>query len=219
MKFGRKIGYAFFCVNFRTLWNELFFYLDTLKIFFSETSNPIYTKFGFEGSWVLTSKICVLRAHPLSKMAAMDSDWLRHFGLLLKNHSMDCHQTCQSVPLMVLQMFYYFLLWLEIQDDHQGVVTFGWDIFDFFSQEPCCMDCHQSCHKCSLMVPQISFITFCCDRKSIGNLRWPPWTNGPLDWRLEIQDGHHGLWLVETFSTSSQEPLLWLSPNLPKTFL
>ena len=32
---------------------------------------------------------------------------------------------------------------------------------------------------------------------------------------IEIQNCCHGLWLAETFSTSSQEPLLWGSLSLP----
>ena len=190
-----------FCVNFRTLWNELFFNLDTLKIFFSETSNPIYTKFGLEGPWVLMSKICVRRPRPLSKMAVMDSDWLRHFRLLLKNHCMGDHQTfhkcLSSGPEEVLLLFVAignpdWLRWLL-----PPWTLIGWDIFDFFSRTIAWTITKLSTNVCLVVLKKCCYFSL----------------------RSEIQDGCLGLWLAETFSTSSQEPLHGWSPNFPEMFV
>ena len=72
-----------------------------------------------------------------SKMAAMDSDWLRHFWLLLKNHCMYWHQTCHKCssngPAVVL------LLFVVIGNPRWPPWTLiGWDIFDFFSRTTAC---------------------------------------------------------------------------------
>ena len=171
------------------------FNLDTLKIFFSETSNPIYTKFGLEGPWVLMSKICVRRSRPLSKMAVMDSDWLRHFRLLLKKHCMDDHQTLQkclsSGPEEVL------LLFVAIGNPRWPPWSLiGWDIFDLFSRTSAWMITKLFKNVCLVVLKK------CCYFSS----------------RSEIQNGRLGLWLAETFSTCSQEPLHRRSPNFPKMF-
>ena len=133
-------------------------------------------------------------------MAAMDSDWLRHFWLLLKNHCMDCHQTCHKCssngPAEVL------LLFVAIGNPRWPPWTLiGWDIFVFFSRTTA-----WTITKLTTNVPLVVL------KKCWYFLLWS-----------EIQDGHHGLWLAETFSTSSQEPLhgrcTKLTTNVPLVVL
>ena len=194
------------------------------------------------------SKIYVRRSRPLSKMAAMDSDWLRHFRLLLKNHCMDDHQTfhkcLSSGPEEVL------LLFVAIGNPRWPHGLWLAETFSTSSQNHC-MDDHQTFHKCLSSGPEEVLLLFV----AIGNPRWPPWTligwdifdffSRTIAWtitklstnvclvvlkkccyfslRSEIQDGRLGLWLAETFSTSSQEPLhgrsLKLAINVPQMIL
>ena len=117
-------------------------------------------------------------------MAALDSDWLRHFRLLLRNHCMDDHQSFQkrlcSCPEEVL------LLLVAIRNPRWPPWTLiGWVIFDFFSRTIAWTITKLSTNVCLVVLKK------CC----YFSLQW------------EIQDGRHGLWLAETFSTSSKEPL------------
>ena len=104
---------------------------------FRKGYNSICNKFGLDGPWVLMNEICVWRCRPLSKMAARDSDWLRHFPLLLKNHCVDyrqiCHKSSSHGPALVL------LLFVVIGNPRWPPWTLiGWDIFDFFSRTIVC---------------------------------------------------------------------------------
>ena len=120
----------------------------------------------------------------------MDSDWLRHFRLLLKNHCMDDHQTfhkcLSSGPEEVL------LLFVAIGNPRWPPWTLiGWDIFDFFSRTIAWTITKLSTNVCLVVLKKCCYFSL----------------------RSEIQDGRLGLWLAETFSTSSQEPLHGRSPN------
>ena len=125
-------------------------------------------------------------------MATMDSDWLRHFPLLLKNHCINCHQICHKCssngPAIVL------LLFAEIQDCRHDSNL----LRHFWLLKNHCIYWHQTCHKCSSSGLEEVLLLFVAS---------------------EIQDCHHGLWLAETFSTFFQEPLHGQSTNLPQMFL
>ena len=118
-------------------------------------------------------------------MAARDSDWLRHFRLLLKNHCMDCHQTCHKCssngPADVL------LLFVVIGNPRWPPWTLiGWDIFDFFSRTTACTGTKVSTNGLLVVLKKCCYF-----------LLWS-----------EIQDGRHGLWLAETFFFS--KTIAWL---------
>ena len=170
----------------------------------------------------------------------MDSDWLRHFRLLLKNHCMDDHQTfhkcLSSGPEDVL------LLFVAIGNPRWPPWTLiGWDIFDFFSRPIAWTITKLSTNVCLVVLRKCCYFSLQAEIQD-GRL----WTliswdifdffSGTIAWtitklsrnvclvvlkkwfyfslRSEIQDGSHGLWLAETFSTSSKEPLHGQSPNL-----
>ena len=71
-------------------------------------------------------------ADPKSKMAAMSSDWLRHFELLLKygwRHEVQTWYKCSSWgPAQV-----YFLL-EPMEYKMAAIALIGWDILNFFSR-------------------------------------------------------------------------------------
>ena len=110
--------------------------------FSSETAEWNSTKLDRKQDLNVLYQVCVFRADRKNKMAALASDWLRHFRLLLWNHWMEFNET-----------------WQEAR-----------------SQRP---------------LPSVCF-----------------------SGRLEKQNGRPGLWLSETFSTSSLKPLNGIQRNL-----
>ena len=109
--------------------------------FFSETAERNSTKLDRKQDLNVLYQVCVFRADQKNKMAALASDWLRHFRLLLWNRWTEFNET-----------------WQEAR-----------------SQPP---------------LPSLCF-----------------------SGRSEKQDGHPGLWLAETFSTSSPTPLNRIQQN------
>ena len=110
--------------------------------FFSETAERNSKKLDRKQDLNILYQVCVFRADRKNKMAALASDWLRHFWLLLWNRWTEFNKT-----------------WEEAR-----------------SQRP---------------LPSLCF-----------------------SGRSEKQDGHPGLWLAETFSTSSLKPLKGIQRNL-----
>ena len=110
--------------------------------FSSETAERNSTKLDRKQDLNVLYQVCVFRADRKNKMAALASDWLRHFRLLLWNRWAEFNET-----------------WQEAR-----------------SQRP---------------LPSLCF-----------------------SGRSEKQDGRPGLWLAETFSTSSLKPLNGIQRNL-----
>ena len=111
-------------------------------VFSSETVERNSTKLDRKQGLNVLYQVCVFRVDRKNKMAALASDWLRHFRLLLWN------------------------CWTEFKETWQ----------EARSQRP---------------LPSLCF-----------------------SGRSEKQDGHHGLWLAETFSTSPLKPLNGIQGNL-----
>ena len=110
--------------------------------FSSETAEQNSTKLDRKQDLNVLYQVCVFQANRKKKMAALASDWLRHFRLLLWNRWPEFNET-----------------WQEAR-----------------SQRP---------------LPSLCF-----------------------SGRTEKQDGHPGLWLAETFSTSPLKPLTGIQRNL-----
>ena len=64
--------------------------------FFSETAERNSTKLYRKQDFNVLCKVCVFRADLINKMAALASDWLRHFWLLLWNRWTDFNETLQK---------------------------------------------------------------------------------------------------------------------------
>ena len=101
--------------------------------FFSETAKRNSTKLDRREDLNVRYQVCVFRAHRKNKMAALASDWLRHFRLLLWNRLMEFNEAWQEARSQRLLPSLCFsdrsvkkiwLLWPII----------GWDIFDFSSE-------------------------------------------------------------------------------------
>ena len=64
--------------------------------FSSETAEWNSTKLDRKQDLIALYQVCVFRADRKKKMAALASDWLRHFRLLLWNCWMEFNETCQE---------------------------------------------------------------------------------------------------------------------------
>ena len=62
-------------------------------VFFSETSERNSTKLDRKKDLKVLYEVCVFRAERINKMAALVSDWLRHFKLLLGNRRTEFNET------------------------------------------------------------------------------------------------------------------------------
>jgi len=84
--------------------------LFLLNDFFSKTSPGIYSKLGTNVPYGVTTNCCYYYVDPKSNMAAVASDWLTHFRLLLKNGCRNLLQTWQKYSLWGSnQLLYYYV--------------------------------------------------------------------------------------------------------------
>ena len=100
--------------------------------FSSETAEHNSTKLDRKQDLNVLYHVCVLRADRINKMAAMASDWLRHFRLLLWNRWTEFNETLQEArsqcPLPSL------CLGRIGKTRWPPWPLIGWDIFDFSSE-------------------------------------------------------------------------------------
>ena len=76
--------------------------------FFSETAEQNLTKLDRTEDLNVIYQVCVFRADRKNKMAALASDWLRHFGLLLLNRRTEFKETDRKQDLNVLYQICVF---------------------------------------------------------------------------------------------------------------
>ena len=146
--------------------------------FFSETAEQNSTKLDRKQHLNVPYQVCVFRADRKNKMAAMASDWLRHFRLLLCNRWREFNETWQEAtsqrPLPNLcfsgrsekQMAAMASDWLR---HFRLLLCNRWTEFNETWQEA-------------------------TSQRPLPSLCFSGWS--------EKQDGRPGLWLAETFSTS-----------------
>ena len=255
--------------------------------FFCETADRNSTKLDRKQDLNVLYQVCVFRADRKNKMAALASDWLRHFRLLLWNRWMEFNETWQEARSQCPLPSLCFSSRSEKQDgcsDLWLAETFltsslkpligiprnlteskttttstkfvffgpigktrwppwpliGWDIFDFFS-ETADRNSTKLDRKQDLNV-LYQVCVFRADRKNkiaalasdwlrhFRLLLWNRWSEFNESWqearsqcplpslcfsgRSEKQDGRPGLWLAETFSTSSLKPLIGIQRKL-----
>ena len=87
----------------------------------SETSERNSTKPDRKQDLNVLYKVCVFRADRENKMAALHSDWLRHFRLLLWNHWTEFNETLLEARSQCPLPSLCFSSWLEKQDGHPGL--------------------------------------------------------------------------------------------------
>ena len=101
--------------------------------FSSETAEQNSTKLDREQDLNALYQVCVYRADRKNKMAALASDWLRHFGLLLWNRWTEFNETWQEARSQrPLPSFVFFGPIGKTRWPPWPLI--GWDIFDFSSE-------------------------------------------------------------------------------------
>ena len=123
-------------------------------------------------------QVCVFRTDRKNKMAALASDWLRHFRLLLWNHWTEFNETWQEARSQRPLPSLCFLADRKTRRLPWHLI--GWDIFDFSSE---------TAERNSTKL----------DRKQDLNILYQVRVFGA---DRKKQDGRPGLWLAEIFSTS-----------------
>ena len=174
--------------------------------FFSETAERNSTKLYRKQDLNVLYQVCVSRADRKNKMAALASDWLRHFNLLLWNRWTKFNETWQEARSQRL------LPWL------------------CFSSRWINKNCRPGWSGVQKGGTLYSGARYVALWASCWLLLWNHWTefNETLQearskrllpslcyWsRLQEQDGRSGFWLAETFSTSSLKSLNGIQRNL-----
>ena len=208
--------------------------------FSSETTEQNSTKLDRKQDLNVLYQVCVFRADRKNKMAALASDWLRHFLLLLWNRWMEFNETWQEARSQrPLPSLCFSGRW-EKQDGRPGL----W-LAETFSTSPLkpLNEIQRNLTGSKISRPSTKFMSFW----PIGKTRWPPWpligrdildfseetaerNSTKLDRKQALnafsttfvffrpigkkQNGRPGLWLAETFSTSPLKPLKGIRRNL-----
>ena len=202
--------------------------------FSSETAERNSVKLVRKQDLNVLYRVCVFRADRKYKMAALASDWLRHFRLLLWNRWTELNETWQEARSERPLPSMCFSGRLEKQAGRPGL----W-LAETFSTSPLkpLSGIQRNLTGSKISTSSTKFVFF----RPIGKTRWPPWpligwhifyfssetaerNSTKLDkrplpslcfsGRLEKQDGRPGLWSAETFSTSPLKQLSGIQRNL-----
>ena len=206
--------------------------------FSSETAERNSTKLDRKQDLNVLYQVFVFRADRKNKMAALASDWLRHFRLLLWNLWTEFKETWQEARSQRPLPSLCFLGRSEKQDGRPGL----WlaETFIHFSSETFERNSTKLDRKQDLNV-LYQVCVFRADRKNkmaalasdwLRRFRLLLWMEFNETWqeprsqrllpslcfsgRSEKQDGRPGLWLAETFSTSLK-PLNRIQRNLTES--
>ena len=212
---------------------------ETFFNFSSKTAERNSTKLDRKQDLNVLYQVCVFRANRKNKMAAMVSDWLRHFRLLLWNGWTEFNETWQEARSQRPLPSLCFSGRSKKQDGRPGL----W-LAETFSTSPLKpLNRIQRNLTGSKILNVLYQVCVCCaDRKNkIGTLvsdwlrhfrllLWNRWTEFNETWqeaksqrplpslcfsgRSEKQDGRPGLWLAETFSTFPLKLLNGIQQNL-----
>ena len=158
--------------------------------FSSETAERNSTKLDRKQDINVLYQVCVFRADRKNKMAALASDWLSLFRLLLWNRWTEFNETWQEARSQPPLPSSCFSGRSGKQDGRPGL----W-LAETFSTSP---------------LKPLNRI----QRNLTGRKISTSSTKFVFSGRSEKQDGHPGLWLAATFSTSPLKPLNSIQRNL-----
>ena len=136
--------------------------------FSSETAERNSTKLDRKQDFDILYQVCVLRADRKNKMAALASDWLRHFRLLLWNGWTEFKETWQEARFQRSLPIVCFLGRSEKQDGRPGL----W-LAETFSTSPLkpLNGIQWNLTGSKISTSSTKFVFF----GPIGKTRWPPW--------------------------------------------
>ena len=136
--------------------------------FSSETAERNSTKLDRKQDLNVLYQVCVFRADRKNKMAALASDWLRHFRLLLWNCWTEFNKTWQEARSQRPLPSLCFSGWSEKQDGRPGL----W-LAETFSTSPLkpLNGIQRNLTGSKISTSSTKFVFF----GPIGKTRWPPW--------------------------------------------
>ena len=136
--------------------------------FSSETAERNSTKLDRKQDLNVLYQVCVFRANRKNKMAALASDWLRHFRLLLWNRLTEFNETWQEARSQRPLPSFCFLGGSEKQDGRPGL----W-LAETFSTSPLkpLNGMQRNLTGSKISTSSTKFVFF----GPIGKTRWPPW--------------------------------------------
>ena len=136
--------------------------------FFSETAKRNSTKLDRKQDFNVLYKVCVFWTDRKNKMAALPSDWLRHFRLLLWNRWTEFNETWQEARSQRPLQSLCFLDRSEKQDGRPAL----W-LAETFSSSPLKLlnGIQRNLTGSKISTSSTKFVFF----GPIGKTRWPPW--------------------------------------------
>ena len=136
--------------------------------FSSETDEWNSTKLSRKQDLNALYQVCVFRADRKNKMAALASDWLRHFRLLLRNGWTEFNETWQEARSQRPLPRLCFSDWSEKQDGRPGL----W-LAETFLTSPLkpLNGIQRNLTGSKISTPSTKFVFF----GLIGKTRWPTW--------------------------------------------
>ena len=136
--------------------------------FSSETAERNSTKLDRKQDLNVLYQVCVFWADQKNKMAALASDWLRHFRLLLWNRWTEFNETWQEARSQRPLPSLCFSIRSEKQDGHPGL----W-LAETFSTSPLkpLNGIQRNLTGSKISMSSTKFVFF----GPIGKTRWPPW--------------------------------------------
>ena len=136
--------------------------------FSSETAEQNSTKLDRKQDLDVLYQVCVFRADRKNKMAALASDWLRHFRLLLWNCWTEFNETWQQARSQCPLLSLCFSGWSEKQDGRPG----HW-LAETFSTSPLkpLNRIQPNLTASKILMSSTKFMFF----GPIGKTRWPLW--------------------------------------------
>ena len=102
--------------------------------FSSETTEQNLTKLDRKQDLDILYQVCVFRADRKNKMAALASDWLRHFWLLLCNRWMEFNETWQTGSKISRSSTKFVFIGPIGKTRWSPWPLIGWDILNFSSE-------------------------------------------------------------------------------------
>ena len=135
--------------------------------FSSETPEQNSTKLDRKQELNILYQVCVFQADWKNKMAALASDWLRHFRLLLWNHWTKFNETWQEARSQCPLQSLCFLGRLEKQDGRPGL----WLAETFSTSLKLLNGIQRNLARSKISMSSTKFAFFWL----IGKTRWPPW--------------------------------------------
>ena len=183
--------FVFFGAIGKTRWPPLPLICWDIFDFSSETTERNSTKLDRKQDLNARYQVCVFRADRKNNMAALASDWLRHFRLLLWNRWTEFNETWQEARSQRPLPSLCFSGRSEKQDDRPCLLLA--ETFSTSSLKPLLTEFNKTWQEARSQRPLPSLC---------------------FSGRSEKQDGRPGLWWAETFSTSPLKSLKGIQRNL-----